>query len=122
MRTSYPTRKAVPLMELINKFFNSISAILPLPSATLLLPLFKILPLPFPITSRAALGCPAKITISIQSNYEGQTGIGKNGGTWLRRLKRICFILSAKNACIHTKTHAFLVFSFLIFLLVFHLD
>jgi len=38
---------------------NSISAMLPLPSATLPLPLFKILPLPS--TSRAALDRPAKI-------------------------------------------------------------
>jgi len=56
---SYPTRKTVPLMEFINKFFNSISAMLSLPSATLPLTLFKILPLPS--TSRAALDRPAKI-------------------------------------------------------------
>jgi len=42
---SYPTRETVPLMEFINKFLNSISAMLPLPSATLPLPLFTILPL-----------------------------------------------------------------------------
>jgi len=45
---SYPTRQTVSLMEFINKFSNSISAMLPLPSATLPLPLFKIPPLPFP--------------------------------------------------------------------------
>jgi len=63
MYVSYPTRKTVPLMEFINKFLNSISALLPLPSATLPLPLFKILPLPLPLpfTSRAALDRPAKI-------------------------------------------------------------
>jgi len=61
MHVSYTTRETVPFMELINKFSNSISAILPLPSATLPLPLFKILPLPFPLTSRAALDLPAKI-------------------------------------------------------------
>jgi len=58
---SYPTRETVPLMEFINKFLNSISAMLPLPSATLPLHLFKILPLPLPFTSRAALDRPAKI-------------------------------------------------------------
>jgi len=46
-------------MEFINKFLNSISAMLPLPSATLPLPLYKILPLPS--TSRAVLDRPAKI-------------------------------------------------------------
>jgi len=59
--TSYPTRETVPLMEFINKFLNSISAMLRLAPATLTLPLFKILPLPFPFTSRAALDRPAKI-------------------------------------------------------------
>jgi len=59
-RSSYTTRETVPLMEFINKYLNSISAMFPLPSATLPLPLFKILPLPFPLTSRAALDRPAK--------------------------------------------------------------
>jgi len=43
-------------MEIINKFLNSIPAILPLPSATLPLPLLKILPLPLPLfTSKGRL-------------------------------------------------------------------
>jgi len=50
------TRETVPLMEFINKFLNSLSAMLPLPSVTLPLPLFKILPLPFLLISRASLG------------------------------------------------------------------
>jgi len=48
------TRETVPLMEFINKFSNSTTGTLPLP-------LFKILPLPFLFTSRAALDRPAKI-------------------------------------------------------------
>jgi len=59
MNASYPTRETVPLIEFINKFLNSISAMLLLLSATLPLSLFKILPLPFPLTSRAALKRPA---------------------------------------------------------------
>jgi len=51
---SYPTRESVPFMEFINKFSNSTTATLPLP-------LFKILPLPFPYTSSAELDRPAKI-------------------------------------------------------------
>jgi len=55
-----PTHEKVSLMDLIKKILISISAILPLPSATLPLPLFKILHLPFPLTSKAALNRPAK--------------------------------------------------------------
>jgi len=51
---SYSTRETVPLVEFIDKFSNSTTATLPLP-------LFKILPLPFPFTSGAALDRPAKI-------------------------------------------------------------
>jgi len=62
---SYPTRETVQPMELISKFLNSISAMLPLPLATLTLPLFKTLPLPFPLNSSAALDRTGKINKTV---------------------------------------------------------
>jgi len=57
-------------MKLINKFVNSISATLSLPSATLPLPLLNILPLPFPGVSDR----PAKINKPIvKLPFEAQT-------------------------------------------------
>jgi len=57
-------------MKLINKFVNSISATLSLPSATLPLPLLNILPLPFP----GVFDRPAKINKPIvKLPFEAQT-------------------------------------------------
>jgi len=56
-------------MKLINKFVNSISATLSLPSATLPLPFFNILPLPFP----GVFDRPAKInkpSLSFRSKHK----------------------------------------------------
>jgi len=57
-----PINEEIFLTKLIVTIhFRRGRVIRPLPSATFSLPSFKILPLPFPLTSRAALGRPAKI-------------------------------------------------------------